>query len=100
MKHLLIFTFSFLSFSLWSQNPKFPPGPEGWENDSTLVKFITALKTAAANKDVTTFVSMLDKNVMSSFDGENDVIGELCFDHCLGVWFLPEIDILADDATH
>jgi len=73
MKYLFLLILSCTAFIASGQNPKFPPGPEGWEKDSTLVKFITTLKAAAASKDVTTFVSLLDKDVMSAFDGGNDV---------------------------
>jgi len=72
MKNILFGILTLMTIKVFAQNPKFPP-VQGWEKDSTLVNFINHLKGAAANKDVKWITSQLDKEVMSSFDGSNDV---------------------------
>ena len=72
IKHVLtLFLFCLLQIA-FSQNKKFPPVHE-IEKDSSLMKFVTQLKTAATNKDVKFLTAQLDKEVTSSFDGENTV---------------------------
>jgi hypothetical protein len=71
-KNLLLLMLTTMSVSLMGQNPTFPP-VTGWEKDSTLVTFINHLRGAVANKDVKYVTSLLDKEVMSAFDGGNDV---------------------------
>ena len=55
-----------------AQNKKFPPVND-LEKDSSLAQFITKLKVAAATKDIAGLVAQLDKEVSSSFDGENTI---------------------------
>jgi len=55
-----------------AQNPTYPPVND-LGKDSSLVKFVNLLKVASANKDIKFLAAQLDKEVMSSFDGENTV---------------------------
>jgi len=70
--NILLLVLTVISASLLAQNPTFPP-ITGWEKDSTLVTFINHLKGAVANKDVKYVTSLLDKEVMSAFDGSSDI---------------------------
>jgi len=72
IKHVLtLFLFCLLQIA-FSQNKKFPPVHQ-IEKDSSLMKFVNQLKTAATNKDVKFLTAQLDKEVTSSFDGENTI---------------------------
>jgi hypothetical protein len=72
MKKSLFLLLLFFGLMANAQNPKFLPF-NTIEKDSSLVKFVNLLKAAATNKDIKFVVTQLDKQVSSSFDGENTV---------------------------
>jgi len=72
IKYILLLSLLCPGTVIFSQNKKFPP-VHTIEKDSSLMKFVTQLKTASMNKDVKFVTAQLDKEVTSSFDGENTV---------------------------
>lgn len=72
MNYLLILSMLLCCHVLPAQNPTFAPTTD-IAKDAKLADFVQRLSTVLQDRNVTSLRSMLDREVMSSFDGENTI---------------------------